>query len=197
MSDIKYGLISKTDARTLEKTIDLILEETNDEEIGVLEVGIYAGSTGNAIREYVISKGRKIHLIGIDSEKDKEPLRYWYDDLIIGKSTEAYHTLTDGILSLAFIDACHCFYHVISDFFCYADKIKKRGFLAFHDTARHIKPMTDYQHGGKDNPDAYISVRKALKKIGLLDDKYEGWELIFDTADENDPAGGITVIRKV
>jgi hypothetical protein len=42
-----------------------------------------------------------------------------------------------------------------------------------------------------------VAVRKALKKIGLLDNKFEGWELVFDRADETDQFGGICVFKKL
>jgi len=87
---------------------------------------------------------------------------------------------------------------------------KTGGYLAFHDTGKHIKPFKDYQGAGdKEDADMYISVRKALNKIGLLRDTirdvnsldgyryFEGWELIFDAADETDLAGGICVFKKV
>lgn len=106
------------------------------------------------------------------------------------------------------ISGGHSLIGVILDFYAYADKVKVGGFFCFHDTGRHIKSFKDFQHGDKENPDAYISVRKALQKIGLLypdnfsDRKHlhhamYDWELVFDEADENDLAGGICVFRKI
>jgi hypothetical protein len=75
--------------------------------------------------------------------------------------------------------------------------------MAFHDTGKHIKLFKDFQHGDKTNPDAYISVRKALSEIGLLayppSEIHEtlGWKLVFDEADETDLAGGICVFKKL
>ena len=212
MSEIKYGLISQTDARVLEYTIDLICDEFKDEIIKVTEIGIYSGQTSKGIWDYVLdNKKRLLNLKGIDNKKDGEEIIYFpinpYTELIIGNSNEVYNQLPDEGQHLIFIDGCHCFAHVVSDFFCYAPKVKKGAYLAFHDTGKHIAKFKDFQHGDKENPDAYISVRKALEKIGLFElHEYPmmkdwignfGFELIFDEADETNPAGGICVFKKL
>lgn len=208
---IKYGLISETDARTLEKTIDLICSEFNDELLDVLEVGIYAGETGDGLRRYIESKGRQAFKTGVDNDKDEEPIRFHYHQLIIGDADEVAFKIQDNSQHICFIDACHCNAHTISNFFSYAPKVKKGGYFAFHDTGKHIKQFKDFQHGDEENPDAYISVRKALVKIGLFEigweEKYKnnyrtytggfGFELIFDEADETNEAGGICVFKKL
>ena len=189
---IKYGLISETDAKCLEKTIDLICEEETKSAINILEVGIYAGETGNGIRKYAKTKYKHVWLRGIDNNKDNETIRFKYDKLIIGDADEVAFKIADNSQHLVFIDSCHCFAHVVSNFFSYAPKVKVGGYMAFHDTGKHIKPFKDFQHGDMENPDAYISVRKALETIGILwplnsdewIDRYaEEWELIFDEAD--------------
>lgn len=184
MSKIKYGLISRTDAACLERTIDLICNE-NHGELNICEIGIFDGQTARGIYEHVTKKqygsigsakgslakvlNYKCNYTAIDNNKDKEVLRPFPEcNLIIGNSNEVYNQLEDNSQHLIFVDGCHCFAHVISDFFCYADKVKVGGYMAFHDTGKHIKPFKDFQHGDKDNPDAFISVRKALTKIELF-----------------------------
>lgn len=213
MSNIKYGLISDTDARVLEKTIDLINNEFKEGTINFCEIGVYSGMTAIGLYDYTESIRRCLFTTGIDSGKDGEKLRFLYNNFIKGNSTEVYNQLEDDSQHLLFIDGDHSLIGVISDFYAYADKVKVGGFLAFHDTGKHIKPFKDFQHGDKDNPDAYISVRKALKRIGLLDikmlwyaengsssgseTKNGGWELIFDEADETNEAGGLTVFKRL
>lgn len=201
---IQYGLISETDARTLEKTIDLICDEFKTGGIHICEVGIYGGDTGKGLTEYVIkSKKRPTFITGIDNNKDGEILRFGYSNLIVGNSNEVYNKLEGNSQHLILIDALHTFPAVIADFFCYAPKIKKGGYLSFHDTGKHIKPMTGYQGvGSKEDADMYISVRKALYELQLMGDSYVskqfmGWELIFDEADETNPMGGICVFKKL
>lgn len=211
MTGIKYGLISSVDSRCLEKTIDLICNEFHDKFIHVTEIGLYNGKTTKGICDYIWSKDKGTHYIGVDNNKDGEVnlFPHLYQKQIIGNSNEVYNQIPDDSQHLCFIDSCHCFSCVISDFFCYIPKVKTGGYIAFHDTATHIEPFKDFQHGDKDNPDAYISVRKALGTIGLFNVNYYGhgmleeWvgnfgvQLIFDEADENDPAGGVCVFRKL
>lgn len=196
----KYGLISETDARCLEKTIDMICEEFPDDPINVTEVGVYGGDTGGGISEYLKSKNRLYWMTGIDNYKDGEAVRFPYNTLINGNSNEVYNQIQDNSQHLIFVDGCHCFSHAVSDFFCYAPKVKTRGYFAFHDTGRHIKEFKDFQHGDKNNPDAYISVRKALDAIGVLKSGIcagKMWKKIFDEADEANEAGGVIVFRKL
>ena len=204
MSEIKYGLISKVDSQVLEKTIDLICNDVKEKEyIYVTEVGVYAGQTGLGLADYISKTGRDQYFTGIENNKDEEPIRCFYDNMIFGNSNEVYHQLDDNSQHLIFVDGCHCFAHVVSDFFCYAPKVKTGGFIAFHDTGKHIKPFKDFQHGDKESPDAYISVRKALMAIGLINkvgdyiNRQSEWELIFDEADKENEAGGICVFKKL
>lgn len=202
---IQYGLISKVDADCLEKTLDLICSNNDNSIIYVTEVGCYGGETGKGVSEYIKSKQKIPFITGIDNNRNGEELRFEYDKFIEGNSAEVYNRLEDNSQDFVFIDACHIFPSVIADFFCYAPKVKIRGYIAFHDTGKHIKPMTGYQDiGSKDDPDMYISVRKAINSIGLLspsavnvESDFFGWELVFDEADENDKAGGICVFKKI
>lgn len=200
MSEIKYGLISEVDKNCLEKTIDLICNEFDEGfiySIKVTEIGLFDCGTANGISEYIMSKGHSVDYIGIDNEKDKPINAPYFLRYIKGNSNEVYNQLEDNSQHLIFQDACHCFSCCVSSFFCYADKVKVGGFMAWHDAGKHILPFKDFQHGDKNNPDAYISARKALEKMGLLDNDNPEWRIIFDDADSANPAGGIVVIKKV
>ncbi len=219
---IKYGLISRVDSDCLERTIDLIAKEFWF--VNILEVGCYAGETGNGMREYVKSKGLDCLLSGIDNSRDGEKLRFEYDNLIIGNSSEVYNQIPDESQHLIFIDGLHTFPAIVSDFFCYAPKVKKGCYLIFHDTGKHINPLSGWQGiGDRNDPDMCLGgVRKALNSIGLLQDGYDplgterklasfykgsymapkpniypGWELVFDEADTENEAGGICVFKKL
>ncbi len=207
-----WGLISETDARTIAKTIDLIFKDMGGlttDNISTTEIGIYNGSTSRYIRELIYSDHRNLHThihTAIDNEKEKPVEKpFEYCNLIIGNSTEVYNQLEDNSQQFIFVDGNHSFPAVVSDFFCYAPKVKVGGYMAFHDTGNHIIPLTGYQSGALDNPDSYVAVRKALKAIGLMNNiapYYEGdgikeWQLIFDEADETDQFGGICVFKKL
>lgn len=208
---IKYGLISETDGLTLQKTIDLLSKELDDGFINVTEVGVYGGDTGKGLADYIKSKGIIPNMIGIDNKRDNEPLRFEYNKLIIGNSNEVYNQIPDNSQHLIFIDGCHTFPAVVADFFCYSTKVKPGGYIAFHDTGSHINPLHGWQGvGDRNDPDMCLGgVRKVLKGLSLLDysfdfrdgilypNSYPGWELIFDEADPNDEAGGITVFKRL
>lgn len=204
-----FGLITDTDSNVLMKTIDMIVSNSNEESFCVTEVGVYGGATGRGIKNYLESSGYECILTGIDNNKDGEPIRYMsaYNNFIFGNSTEVYNRIPDGSQHFVFIDGDHSFIGVIADFFAYAPKVKVGGLMAFHDTGSHIKEFKDFQHGDRENPDAYISVRKALLTLGLLNEysvsnivRYKGmggWQLAFCEADPTDEAGGISVFQKI
>ena len=97
------------------------------------------------------------------------------------------------------MDGLHTFPQVISDFFCYADKVKVGGYMCFHDTGKHLDPLSGWQGvGSKDDQDMCIGgVRRALSKIGLLTNQLPQWKLIFDEAYTEDTGGGVVIIKKV
>jgi len=195
---IQYGLISKVDADCIEKTLDLILSEFKGIEINTCQIGVFDGQTDRGIHEYVLDKGRSNNHTAIDNEKDKPILLPFSTcNLIIGNSNEVYNQIEDNSQHLIFVDGGHAFPTVVADFFCYESKVKRGGYFAFHDSGSHIKANKDYQRMGSElDPDMYISVRKALTKIGVLNDELYGWRLIFDEADPSDEAGGIVVLKK-
>lgn len=206
MSEIKYGLISKVDAKGLELAIDGAAKNFKEPEINILEIGLYAGESGNAMRQYAELKGKKTYLTGIDNNRDNEPMRFEYDRLIVGNSAEVHNQINDNSQHIVFLDACHCYNCVISDFYAYARKVKYGGFIAIHDTGKHIKQFTHFQHGDMSNPLAYISVREALNDILEIETSYywtrsrrfgrHNWYIRYDEADYYDEAGGIVVLER-
>lgn len=195
----QYGLMPVADYGTLDKTLELVCKDFDDELIYTTELGVRDGRTSRGIRDFFLEKKRGHVHTGIDNQNDmiiKPP--FPESDLIIGNSTDVYNQLPDNSQHFIFIDANHSYALTMSDFLVYSDKVKIGGYLAFHDTGKQIKPYTDYQRVGSNlDPDSYISCRKAIKKLGLLDNKFEGWELVFDEADETQFTGGITVVKRI
>lgn len=217
---IKYGLISETDARTLEKTIDLICKENIGEEINITEIGIFDGQTARGLYEYTTDKAYlfgdyisemskipmnsanfKCNYTAIDNEKDKLiKLPFPECKFIRGNSNEVYNQIPDNSQHLIVIDGNHSFPYVVCDYYCYESKVKQGGYLCFHD----IKPSCqglDWQRMGKESdPDMSIAVRKALTKIGLLNNEWIGqlgWTKVFEEWDENDRCGGFVIFKKL
>ena len=200
----KYGLISETDANTIEKTIDLICNEFSEDYISITEIGLFNCETSAGIMEYLKQKKRGWNYTGIDNEKDKSIVPLESMNFIKGSSNEVYQELEDNSQHMIFFDGCHCFTHVVSDFLNYCTKVKVGGYILFHDTGLQIEPFNGYQHGDNDKCDSYVSVRRALYSVGLLGKHYiyhnsqQGkWQLVFDEADKTDEFGGICVFKKL
>jgi hypothetical protein len=194
-----YGLLTAKDIETIEKTLDLVCEQFPEGVINTTELGVRNGSTSRGIHNYISAKSRLNFHIGIDNNHDM-PVTQPFSGchVIIGNSIEVYNQLQNNSQHFIFIDACHSYPMTLVDFLLYSDKVRHGGFVAMHDCGQQIKPMTDYQGSGdKNDPDNYISCRKAVSKLGLLDNKFEGWDLIFDEYDESFHTGGIVVVKKI
>jgi hypothetical protein len=210
MSNIKYGLISETDARCLEKTIDEIWLDFPAEDMNITEIGIFDGQTARGIYQYVTRKAwatneENIEIgcnyTAIDNNKDKEVLKPFPEcNLIIGNSNEVYNQLEDESQHLILIDGNHSFPYIISDYYCYKNKVKIGGFLCFHDTSPQAQGKDWQRMGSEQDPDMYISVLKALKEVGLLNEwerEPNEFELTFNEFDPNDNAGGFMVFKRL
>jgi len=199
MSEIKYGLISKTDAETLEKTIDLVLADFMNQPIKVLELGIYSGETGNGIRQYIESKGRECELTGVDSGADGQKLLFpkAYDTIIELQTTAAAYLIPDHSKHIVIVDANHSYGSVVADFFCYKDKVKYDGFMLFHDAAPQAQGQDYQKTGDPEDKSQYISVAKAILDIGLTNDNFYGWKFHCIDYDPADRCGGFAVFKKV
>jgi hypothetical protein len=198
VAEQKYGLINSQDAFFIEETLRDIIIDFRAQPIRITEIGLYNCETSIGIKNFIESRGREVFYTGIDNEKDK-PIEKPFDmNLIIGNSSEVYNQLLDYSQHMIIADGDHTFPGVICDFFCYADKLKYDGFFVFHDTAPHIGKFKDWQRrGDREDSDMYISVRKALDKIGVLKNKLSGWRLIVDACDPNDEAGGVVILKKL
>lgn len=196
---IKHGWMTAKDAETIAKTLDLVLQQFPEGVINTTELGVREGKTSRGIHDYLTEKGRINFHTGIDNQHDiPVPVPFEGCNLIIGNSIEVYNQIADNSQHFLFIDACHSFPMTMADFLVYSGKVKPKGYVAFHDCGKQIKPFTDYQGmGRKEDPDMYIACRKAVQKLGLLDDAMHGWELVMDEYDKNFHTGGIVVVQKL
>lgn len=204
MSEIKYGLISKVDANVIEKTLDLIMDGMDmRDSVYTTQVGVFDGETDRGIRRYIRRTGIGHYHTAIDNEKDKPIIKPFPEcNLIIGNSNEVYNQLEDNSQHLVLIDGNHSFPYVVSDFYCYKEKVIKGGYLCFHDAAPHAQGKDWQRMGDENDPDMSISVIKALYAVGLMWEKNyhsrnKGWEFVFHEWDENDRCGGMIVFKKL
>lgn len=154
------GLLFNNDWDNLKKSIDLCLETFPTEHFIFVEVGIADGRTSFAIGEYLRSRQIKFDYYGVDlapGAVDNFP----EFQLVQGCSYEMAHQVPQS--HWIFIDACHCEDCVEKDALAYCERIKKGGFICFHDANTSCQG-TYPQHNGKG-----IGVQNALKRANLED----------------------------
>lgn len=188
-----------SDENTLIKTMELVNQAFPEGTINTFELGVRKGETSRAIHQFFTDRNRINFHTGIDNEHDvKDGSPFESCRFVIGNSIDVFNELQNDSQHFGFIDACHSYPYTMVDFLVYSDKVRVGGYLAMHDTAPHIKPLTDWQgHGKKYDADMNISCRKAIRKLGLLDNKFEGWRLIFDECDPHSVTGGVTVFKRL
>lgn len=194
-----YGLMPQQDFATMDKILELVCNTFPGIEINTLEIGVHMGHTSRGIHNFFAGKRRWNNHTGIDNQHDlRIKVPFPGCRLIIGSSIEVYNQVVDNSQHFIFLDGNHSYPYTLTDFLLYSDKVINKGFIAFHDCSPHIKPFQDWQHvGSKSDPDMFISCRKAVKKLGLLDGFLRGWKLIFDEYDPGAPTGGIVLVQRV
>lgn len=202
MSNIQYGLISRVDSDAIERCFDDIHLLAPSEPIKFTEIGLYNGRTANGVKEYFVSKGYAYEITGIESFILGEKMVFFPEDgkLINGSSIEIYNRIPDNSQDFILVDGNHSFPYVVADFYCYKDKLKKGGYICFHDASPQTQ-WKGWQHvGDKDDPDMTIAVMKALEKIGLVGENHNrdwlGFELVCHVWDENNEGCGVIIFKK-
>lgn len=198
-----YGWLPEFDQRTMDKTLSLVLELFPDGVINTTELGVRDGKTSIGIHNFFTESKRINFHVGIDNGRDmpiKEPFPGCH--IIIGNSCEVYNQIADSSQNFLFIDANHSYPMTVIDFWCYCRKVKINGLIALHDTGEQVKPFTDYQGmGNKEDPDFYISCRKAASDLGLLNDRsfVNGctFQKVLDQYDPNFHTGGMLVLKRI
>lgn len=196
---MSYGLLPPKDVKNIERTLDLVCEQFPEGVINTCEIGVHKGHTSRGIHKYLTDKWRINFHTGIDNQHDL-PIEVPFPgcNLILEDSREAWEHLAKNSQHFIFIDGNHSYVMTMADFGIYKLRVAIGGYIALHDTGKHIKPFTDYQGvGSKDDPNHYIACRKAIDTLGLLDNKVDGWELVFDEADESFHTGGLTVVKRI
>lgn len=196
-----YGMMTPTDYKTMDKTLELVCQaKTSDDLVRTLEIGVNSGNTSRGIRDFFLQKKLNHHHIGVDNQRDfKMEAPFSECEFIIGDSLSVHKQVSEDSLDFLLIDGNHNYFYTIADFLHFAPKVKKGGYIAFHDCGSHIPEFQDYQGvGPTDDPDMYIQCRKAVRVMGLLDNRLDGYRLIFDEFEAGGlPIGGIIVVQKI
>ncbi len=196
---LQFGLMTGTDEKILLETMELVNNEFPQGVINTTEVGVRRGESSRAIHQFFTDKGRINFHTGLDNEHDvKDGCPFEGCRFLVGSSIDIFTEIPNDTQHFVFLDACHNYAYSMIDLLLYSEKVRIGGFLAMHDTSPYIKPFQDFQGlGNKFHPDMFISCRKALKRLGVYNNKFEGFELIFDEADPHAMTGGLTVIKRI
>jgi hypothetical protein len=191
---MNYGMLTGEDFLTMDMTLEILCSKFGRGPLKVLEIGVHNGGTSRGMKAFIESKGRTIEYWGIDRDTQTKP-PFEGATLVIGDSLSVCEEIPAG-LHLIFIDGCHCLFHAKNDFLLFGELLQQGGLVAFHDTTPNAV-YQDYQgHGHPEDPHSYISVRKAIKDLGLFEGRRPDWELVLDRPG-TEKIGGITVFQKL
>lgn len=195
---LQFGWMTGTDADTLIKTMMLVNQSFPEGVINTLEIGVREGKSSKAIHKFFTDNKRLNFHTGLDNEHDiKAGTPFQECHYILGNSIDVYDQISDNSQHFIFQDANHSLFFTVADFLLYRNKLRIGGYYAFHDTSPNIKPFTDYQHvGDAQYPHNYISCREALTNFGIYENKWAGWELVYDEYDQKAPTGGVTILKR-
>lgn len=196
---LQFGLMTGTDEKALTDTMEFVLRDFPEGLINTFEIGVRRGETSRAIHQFFTERGRVNFHTGVDNNRDvPDGSPFPECHFVVGNSMEVYNNISNRSQHFGFIDACHNYPMTLVDTLLYSEKIRVGGFLALHDTSPHIKPFQDFQGMGSTwDADMFISCRKAAVKLGIYENKFPDFELVFDVADEKAMTGGVTVIKRI
>lgn len=151
-----------------------------------LEIGVAEGATMAGVLEHCDELNVAVTYEGVDGPQGRPKNLQSNCKFIEGDSAYAYPQVGEGF-NICFIDGSHALNYVMLDFLNYSPKVVVGGYCLFHDTressewqGRHFQGT-----GSPDMEDNNIAVRKALKKLGLLDDRRRDWKFVEEIMDTN------------
>jgi hypothetical protein len=173
-----YLEIGIANGKTFKCISDIVKENNiNDAKLFFLGIDVKEGYMAEA-KEWHLRYGDFLNVITIENENDnyEEALKENHANFIICEANKFLKNFLNREIDICFIDGCHGYECAKNNFLNIEQKIKKGGFVIFHD-AGFLEQGSDYQHHCND----FINVRKAIKDIGLLDNKYQNWSYVKET----------------
>jgi cephalosporin hydroxylase len=108
------------------------------------------------------------------------------DESVLEAVKDGYHFI--------FIDACHCWGHVLKDLNEYHNRILPGGFVALHDTHPAFQGGTEQPRTPECSEDVSIGV---VRGIEAFDMEKHGFRLVVEDQPVDKAFGGIRVYEKV
>lgn len=177
----KYGVWTAGEAALMDRLLAQVGKEFGC--VKFLEIGVAEGATMAGIVERCDECGIPILYEGVDGHQGKPSILPDGCSFIEGDSTQVFPKAKDGV-NLLFIDASHAQNYVMLDFLNYSPKVVVGGYVLFHDTRDTTKWQgMHYQGTGPDMFENRISVRLALRKLGLLDGRRTDFQFVEEIKD--------------
>lgn len=179
-------------------TLIPFLDEANQSNrLRFLEIGVFFGGTARGVKQWCDMAKVNLEYFGCDdfshpNFKQGIPKGWPFGDVIIGASWDVFHQFPDG-MDIVFVDGNHSGNAVILDTALYAPKVRKGGFMIFHDTAPQVQQTMPEQNAPR-HPWWNNSVNAAHELIGW---PWKGWKLVADKYDPESKFGGMRVYQKL
>lgn len=200
MSTPEFGIAMKGCAQAILETIDKMLDV--DRPFVYAEIGLAEARTLSAIAAFVEMRTPNFTCHGVDIEsgwslnmdevkKNIEPFGDRIKIHLCG-STAFLNSMPDHSIDFLLIDGCHERACCAEDFTNCVTKIKRGGFVAFHDTADFAQGIQPQPHRGE-----LCNVIEALNDVGLMNDQRPGWKTHWKV--EGEPTGdnnGLMIFKK-
>jgi spermidine synthase len=182
-----YGAIVNEDVSVLEKCLSecCATAERESRHVRVLEIGMHDGGTAKGIELFCARNPWGLTYVGIDPDEGKTRPRYvpgignTSGTVVIGDSAEVFGQVgTD--FDLIWVDGCHCMNHVILDTVQYGERVRRGGFMLFHD----VNPAgqgKEHQYHGPETPEFGLAIDMAHEAIGFpWSDRWRPWALFAE-----------------
>ena len=173
-----YLEVGIADAKTFKCVFDIAKENNkNEADLHFIGVDIKPAYISEA-KVWNATYGDELNVITIEDPKINydELIKQNHANFMICEANEFLKNFLIREIDICFIDGCHGYECVKNNFLNVEKKIKKGGYVIFHDSG-FLEQGRDYQPHCND----CINVRKAIKEVGLLDNKYDGWCYIKET----------------
>ncbi len=180
--------------------LKLLCEKFKDDNvIKVLEMGTAHGHFVWSMRNYIRDVMKKDTIaVGMDSMLHGYGPKFFAEPdmtFVKGMSTDpTVVSMLDNDFHFIFIDGCHCQNHAFMDAITFHLKLRKGGFLGFHDTHPKFQGGTEQPRTEECSEDTHIGV---VKGINQFDMEKNGFSLLLEEAPLDKDFGGLRFYESV
>jgi hypothetical protein len=178
--------------------MDRLLAQVGREfgRVRFLEIGVAEGATMAGVLEVCDRLAVEVSYEGVDGAVGRPKNMIENCKFIEGDSTQVFNQVGSDF-NILFIDGSHAQNYVMLDFLNYSPKVVLNGYVLFHDT-RDLPSWQGLHYQGTGDEKLFennISVRLALKKLGLLAGRRSDFAFQEEVADSD--IMGMMLFKKI